>query len=57
MADFARKNMAKGRLAYIEGRRQSRTWEAADGSKLRTVEVVADTFKALSQKRDAGAAA
>jgi single-stranded DNA-binding protein len=49
-ADFATKYMTKGRLAYIEGRQQSRTWEAADGSKRRTVEVVADTFKALSSK-------
>lgn len=56
-ADFATKYMTKGRLAYIEGRQQSRTWEAADGSKRRTVEVVADTFKALSSKRDAEAAA
>ena len=27
-ADFATKYMTKGRLAYIEGRQQSRTWEA-----------------------------
>lgn len=33
--------LPQGRLAYIEGRQQSRTWEAADGSKRRTVEVVA----------------
>jgi single-strand DNA-binding protein len=57
MADFACQYMVKGRLAYIEGRQQSRTWEAADGSKRRTVEVVADTFKALSPKRDVEAAA
>ena len=57
LADFATKYMTKGRLAYIEGRQQSRTWEAADGTKRRTVEVVADTFKALSPKRDAEAAA
>jgi len=55
-ADFATKYMTKGRLAYIEGRQQSRTWEAADGTKRRTVEVVADTFKTLSPKRDAEAA-
>ena len=47
-AEFAAKYMAKGRLAYVEGRLQSRTWEAADGSKRRTVEVVADPFQALS---------
>ena len=40
-AEFAAKYMAKGRLAYVEGRLQSRTWEAPDGSKRRTVEVVA----------------
>lgn len=54
-ADFATKYMTKGRLAYIEGRQQSRTWEAADGSKRRTVEVVADTFKALSAKSEGAA--
>lgn len=52
-AEFAAKYLAKGRLAYVEGRLQSRTWEGADGSKRRTVEVVADTFKPPSPKRDA----
>ncbi len=56
-AEFATKYMTKGRLAYVEGRQQSRTWEAADGSKRRTVEVVADTFKALSAKRQSETAA
>jgi len=40
--------MTKGRLAYIEGRMQTRTWEAADGTRRRSVEVVADRFQALS---------
>jgi len=57
MADFASKYMVKGRLAYVEGRLQSRTWEAADGTKRRTVEVVADRFQALSPKQVAAAAA
>ena len=50
-AEFATKYMTKGRLAYIEGRQQSRTWEAADGSKRRTVEIVADRFQAMSPKQ------
>jgi single-strand DNA-binding protein len=50
MADFATKYMVKGRLVYVEGRMQSRSWEAADGSKRRTVEVVADRFQALTSK-------
>ena len=57
LADFATKYMVKGRLAYIEGRLQTRTWEAADGTKRRTVEVVADRFQALSPKQTAEAAA
>ena len=51
LPDFATSYMTKGRLAYIEGRQQSRTWEAADGTERRTVEVVADSVKALSPKR------
>jgi len=50
MADFATAYMAKGRLAYVEGRLQSRTWEASDGSQRRSVEVVADRFQALTGK-------
>ena len=42
--------MTKGRLAYVEGRLQARTWEAADGTKRRTVEVVAEKFKAMSPR-------
>jgi len=53
MADFATTYMAKGRLAYVEGRLQSRTWEAADSSKRHTVEVVADRFQALTPKQAA----
>jgi single-strand DNA-binding protein len=50
MADFAAQYMTKGRLVYIEGRLQGRTWEAADGSQRRAVEVIADRFQALSAK-------
>ncbi len=57
MADFATKYMTKGRLAYVEGRLQSRTWEGADGSKRRTVEVIADRFQALSGNKAADEAA
>jgi single-strand DNA-binding protein len=56
-ADFATRYMTKGRLAYIEGKLQTRTWEAADGSVRRTVEVVADKFQALSSKRATESAA
>lgn len=51
LADFAAKYMTRGRLAYAEGRQQRRTWEAADGSKRRTVEVVVDRFQAVAPKQ------
>jgi single-strand DNA-binding protein len=57
MADFAAQYMTKGRLAYVEGRLQGRTWEAADGSQRRSVEVIADRFQALSAKKAAEVAA
>jgi single-strand DNA-binding protein len=56
LADFATSYMVKGRLAYIEGRLQTRAWEVPDGTKRRTVEVIADRFQALSPKRQVEAA-
>jgi single-strand DNA-binding protein len=50
MAEFAAGYLTKGRLVYVEGRIQSRTWEASDGTQRHTVEVVASRFKALSPK-------
>jgi single-strand DNA-binding protein len=57
LADFAVNYMAKGRLVYVEGRLRTRTWDAADGTKRRSVEVVADRFQALSSRRPADTAA
>ena len=57
LADFAAGYMTKGRLVYVEGRLQGRTWEAADGTQRRSVEVVADRFQALSAKQAADSAA
>jgi len=51
MAEFACSYMAKGRLAYVEGRLQARAWEGTDGAKRHTVEVVADRFQALTPKQ------
>ncbi len=56
-AEFAAEYVAKGRLVYVEGRLQARTWEAADGSKRRTVEVVAERFRALSSRPPTNAGA
>jgi len=50
LADFATSYLAKGRLVYVEGRLQSRQWQAADGSTRRTVEIIANRLQALSPK-------
>ncbi len=50
LAEFATTYLGKGRLVYIEGRLQARTWQAADGSARRTVEVIASRLQALSRR-------
>jgi single-strand DNA-binding protein len=49
-ADFACRYLGKGRLVYVEGRLQSRQWQATDGSTRHTVEIVANRLQALSNK-------
>ena len=50
MAEFACTHLGKGRLVYVEGRPQSRLWQATDGSTRRSVEIVANRLQALSSK-------
>ena len=50
LADFVTSYLGKGRLVYIEGRLQTRQWQATDGSARRTVEIVANRLQALSPK-------
>jgi single-strand DNA-binding protein len=57
LADFACSYLGKGRLVYIEGRLQSRQWQATDGSARRTVEIVANRLQALSKSAEAAPAA
>lgn len=45
MAEFACRYLGKGRLVYVEGRLQSRTWQATDGSTRRSVEIVANRLQ------------
>jgi single-strand DNA-binding protein len=49
-ASFACQYLTKGRQVYVEGRLQSRSWQATDGSTRRTVEIVANRLQALSSK-------
>ena len=50
-AEFAGKYLAKGRLVYCEGWLKTHKWQAEDGTTRRSVEVVADTLRALTPPR------
>jgi single-strand DNA-binding protein len=47
-AEFAAKYLAKGRLVFVSGRLNSRTWAGEDGVTRYSVEVVADQLQALT---------
>lgn len=44
LAEIANQYLKKGRRVYIEGRLQTRSWDAQDGSKRTKTEIVADNM-------------
>lgn len=53
LAEIAEQIFKKGNLAYVEGRLQTRSWEAQDGSRRQRTEIVADNLINL-QRRETG---
>lgn len=49
LAEICKQMLSKGRLVYIEGSLQTRSWEAADGQRHYRVEVVADQMTLLDR--------
>lgn len=47
LAENANKYLKKGRLIYIEGKLQTRTWEDQQGQKRYTTEIIANELKFL----------
>jgi len=45
LAEICNQYLTKGRLVYIEGRLQTRTWENQDGTKRNRTEIVAETMQ------------
>ncbi|MDB5239201.1 MAG: hypothetical protein JWO00_536 [Candidatus Parcubacteria bacterium] len=45
LAELCGQYLKKGAQAYVEGRMQTRSWDAADGSKKYRTEVIADTVQ------------
>lgn len=51
-AEFATNYLTKGRLVSVEGRLQSRRYQASDGSNRDIVEVIASALQGLDRPRD-----
>jgi len=45
LAELLGQNLRKGSLVYVEGRLQTRSWEAQDGQKRRATEVIVNDFE------------
>lgn len=50
--EFASRYFSKGRMAIVEGRLQSRTYDDKDGNRRYTTEVIADSIYFGDSKRD-----
>jgi len=53
LAEICSQYLAKGRKAYVEGRLQTRQWDAQDGTKKSTTEIVADNVIILDRAGNA----
>ena len=54
LAEIASQYLAKGRKVYIEGRLQTRSWEAQDGSKRYRTEIVGENMIMLDGNNSGG---
>ena len=55
MAEVCNEYLKKGSPVFVEGRLQSRSWDAPDGTKRSTIEVVAQNVQFLSRAPRSGA--
>lgn len=55
LAEICNEHLKKGSSVLVDGRMESRSWEAQDGTKRSTVEVVASSVQFLSPKRETAA--
>jgi single-strand DNA-binding protein len=52
LAEIAGEYLSKGKMAYIEGRLQTRKWQDKNGNDRYTTEIVGDKMQLLSPKGD-----
>lgn len=55
LAEICQQILAKGRKVYFEGRLQTRSWDAPDGSKRQKTEIVAQDMIVLDSRGAGGA--
>lgn len=53
LAEICSQYLTKGKKIYVEGRLQTRDWEAQDGTKKQRTEIVADNMIMLDRARSA----
>ena len=54
LAETCNQFLTKGRLVYIEGRLQTRSWDGQDGQKRYRTEIVAQEMNILDSRQDGG---
>lgn len=52
LAEYMGRNGSKGRLVYVEGRLENRSWESTDGTKRRVTEINSSSVIFLERKPD-----
>lgn len=53
-ADFVQRYFSKGQMIIVKGRLQTRQWTAEDGSKRKTVQIVADSVYFCDSAKESG---
>jgi single-strand DNA-binding protein len=56
-AEFANTYLGKGRLVSVDGRLQTRSWVAQDGTRRSAVEIVAENLEGLDRRQEGDAPA
>ena len=52
LAEICGNYLTKGKLIFVQGRTQTRSWDDKDGNKRYTTEIVASTMQMLEAKQD-----
>lgn len=52
LAEISQQLLSKGKKAYVEGRLQTRSWDAPDGAKRQKTEIIAENIIVLSPRGD-----